>query len=87
MATSASPSLVRGTTPSWTMKSGLIRPTAENAHLRPFHSSARSSALAATRTSVGRDASSTAISCASSASACARSPSSSTSSTAAASRG
>ena len=37
MPTSASPSRLRGTTPSWTMKSGLRRPTAENAHLRPFH--------------------------------------------------
>ena len=41
-AASASPSRVRGTTPSCTMKSGLMRPTAENAHLRPFQMRARS---------------------------------------------
>ena len=46
---SASPSRARGTTPSWTMKSGLRRPTAENAHLRPFQIRARSSSSAATR--------------------------------------
>ena len=70
------------------MKSGLSRPTAENAHLRPFQISApllgvlrrRAPRRAATRAM-------TAISCADSASTCARSPSSSTSSTAAASRG
>ena len=33
IAASASPSRARGTTPSWTMKSGLRRPTAENARL------------------------------------------------------
>ena len=53
MPTSASPSRLRGTTPSWTMKSGLSRPTAENADLRPFHIASRSAAFCAMRTLVG----------------------------------
>ena len=35
--------------PSWTMKSGLSRPTAENADLRPFHIAIRSAAFCAMR--------------------------------------
>jgi hypothetical protein len=50
MPTSASPSRLRGTTPSWTMKSGLRRPTAEKADLRPFHIAIRSAAFCAMRT-------------------------------------
>ena len=50
MRTSASPSRLRGTTPSCTMKSELRRPTAENADLRPFQIASRSSAFCAMRT-------------------------------------
>ena len=38
------------------MKSGLRRPTAENAHLRPFQMRARSSSSAATRVCAAPDA-------------------------------
>ena len=57
MPTSASPSRLRGTTPSWTMKSGLSRPTAENADLRPFQIARALFVVGcATRTSVGAGA-------------------------------
>src|SRR4029453_4248470 len=45
IVTSASPRRVRGTTPSWTMKSGLRRPTAENADFLPFQILSCSSCL------------------------------------------
>ena len=49
----ASPSRRRGTTPSWTMKSGDRRPTALKALLRPFQMASRSSASRAGRISTG----------------------------------
>ena len=76
------PSDVRGTTPSWTMNAGLIRPTAANADLRPAQMTARSAGSSAARISVAPAASHSARTVASSASTSAAGPSSSTISTA-----
>ena len=79
---STAPSDVRGTTPSWTMYAGLIRPTAANADLRPAQMAARSAGSSAARISVAPAASQIARTVVSSASTSAAGPSSSTSSTA-----
>ena len=79
---STAPSDVRGTTPSWTMYAGLIRPTAANADLRPAQMAARSAGSSAAWISVAPAASQIARTVDSSASTSAPEPSSSTSSTA-----
>ena len=79
---STAPSDVRGTTPSWTMYAGLIRPTAANADLRPAQMPARSAGSSAAWISVAPAASQIARTVDSSASTSAAGPSSSTSSTA-----
>jgi hypothetical protein len=76
------PSDVRGTTPSWTMNAGLIRPTAANADLRPAQMTARSAGSSAALISVAPAASHNARAVESSASTSAAGPSSSTISTA-----
>jgi hypothetical protein len=79
---STAPSDVRGTTPSWTMYAGLIRPTAANADLRPAQMPARSAGSSAAWISVAPAASHSSRTVDSSASTSAAGPSSSTSSTA-----
>jgi hypothetical protein len=54
---STAPSEVRGTTPSCTMKDGLIRPTAAKADLRPAQMTARSAGSSAALISVAPAAS------------------------------
>ena len=81
------PSRLRGTTPSCTMKSGLSRPTAENALLRPRQIVMRSSVSAATRVVLAPESARIWSSCRTSTSICSRMPSSSTISTASASFG
>jgi hypothetical protein len=79
---STAPSDVRGTTPSWTMNDGLIRPTAAKADLRPAQITARWTGSSAALISVAPAASQMARTVDSSASTSAAGPSSSTISTA-----
>jgi len=74
--------LVRGTTPSWTMNAGLIRPTAANADLRPAQIFARWAGSSAALISVAPAFSQISLTVASSVSTSAPGPSSSTISTA-----
>ena len=87
ISVSASPSRLRGTTPSLTRYSGLSRPTAENALFRPFQMRKRSASSCATRIAYAPEASMIGLSRRNSSSTCCASPSSSTISSAAASWG